>query len=125
VAPCNATFTSCFIVENTLLQLPFTAISGDVIILEPSSNVVSDVFRIFDDFVDTGGGTGLGQTAFLYSNDDSTPLPNPSTYSLNAVTIHEAAVGSTSFTGNGTTYTFESPEPGTFALIALAFLALL
>ena len=127
LVPCNAAFTSCFIVENTLLQFPsgFIAISGDVIIEESYSTVVSDVFRIFNDFVDTGGGTGLGDMAFLYSSDDSTPLPDPSTYSLNLVTIRESPTGAATFTGNGTTYIFATPEPGTFGLLALALSAML
>src|SRR5256885_3771134 len=75
VASCTADFSACFIPENVLLQLPFLAISGDAIVQEPNSTAVSDVFRIFNNFFDTGGGTGLGNLVFLYSLDDSTPLP--------------------------------------------------
>jgi hypothetical protein len=107
-ASCNANFTACFIPENVLVQLPFTAIAGDVIVQDPSSTGVSDVFRILNNFVDTGGGTGLGSLAILSSRDDNTPLPDPSTYSLNAITIKEAATGSTSYFGNGTTYTLDT-----------------
>jgi len=124
VAPCNANFTACSISENILYQLPFIAIAGDEVILEPTSNVVSDVFRIFNDFVDTGGGTGLGQTAFLYSVDNG-PLPDPSTYSANFQAIHEAVTGFTSFNGNGTVYTLDTPEPSTFALLGLGIIAML
>src|SRR6202011_1874420 len=84
IANCNATFTVCGIPENILLQLPFTAIAGDAIVTEPGGAVVSDVFRIFNNITNTGGGTGLGNMVFLYSSDD-TALPNPSTYSANAV----------------------------------------
>jgi hypothetical protein len=124
VAPCNANFTACSISENILYQLPFIAIAGDEVILEPSSSVVSDVFRIFNDVIDTGGGTGLGQTVFLYSVDNG-PLPDPSTYSLNFQAIHEAVTGFTSFNGNGTVYTLDTPEPSTFGLLGLGVIAML
>ena len=65
VANCNASFTICFIGENVVLQLPFVGIAGDVIIPDPNSNVVSDVYRIINNLVDTGGGTGLGNQAVL------------------------------------------------------------
>jgi hypothetical protein len=45
IAPCNS-FTACSIVENTSLQLPFFATAGDVIVRDPGTSVVSDVFRI-------------------------------------------------------------------------------
>jgi hypothetical protein len=101
---CAADFSSCGIPENVFGQFPsgFLAISGDVIVTESDGVTVSDVFRIFNDVVDTGGGTGLGTTAFLYSADDSTPLPDPSTYSDNAVFIEEGLNGVTVFNGNGT-----------------------
>src|SRR5207302_6245982 len=110
---CNASFTACAIPENILLELPFLAISGDVVVQEPTSTEVSDVFRIFNNLVNTGDGTGLGNLAFLYSLDDSTPLPDPSTYSVNAITINESATGTASFNGNGTIYTHNVPEPPT------------
>jgi hypothetical protein len=119
-AQCNANFTLCLIPENVLLSLPFLAISGDVILLDAQTSTVSDVFRIFNNVFNTGGGTGLGNMAFLYSSDDSTPLPNPATYSLNAVTIMEDPSGSTHFLGNGTDYLLNPvPEPGTFGLLGL------
>ena len=126
VAPCNANFTACSIPENVLLQLPFTGIAGDEIIQEPTSTVVSDVFRLFNNVIDTGGGTGFGNMVFLYSVDNG-PLPDPSTYSLNFQAIHEAVTGFTSFNGNGTVYTLDTPEPSTLGLVggglsALAFL---
>ena len=118
-ANCNAAFTACFIGENVLYQLPFLAISGDVVVLEPDLTTVSDVFRIFNNLVDTGGGTGLGDLAFLYSSDDSTPLPAPSTFSVNAVSILEDPSGVTLYIGNGTSYFLATPEPSTFALLGL------
>ena len=93
-ASCNSGFTACQIRENVLLQLPGLAIAGDVVIQEPGSTNVSDVFRVFNNVVDTGGGTGLGNLVILYSGDDSAALPNPSTYSANAVIIKEASSGS-------------------------------
>jgi hypothetical protein len=76
IASCNASFTVYGIPENTLLQLPFVAIAGDAIVTDPGGAVVSDVFRIFNNIVNTGAGTGLGNMVFLYSSDDTT-LPNP------------------------------------------------
>jgi hypothetical protein len=119
IASCNANFTLCTIYENILLQLPFTAFAGDVIITDPGGPVVSDIFRIFNNFVNTGGGTGLGNMAFLYSADDTT-LPAPSTYSANAQFITEAPSGITPYLGNGTTYLLGNPEPQTSGLLGLA-----
>jgi hypothetical protein len=100
-------------------MLPFLAIAGDVVLTDPGSSSVSDVFRIFNNFVNTGNGTGLGDVVFLYSSDD-TSLPNPSSYSANVIFIPENPSGVTSFTGNGTTYVLATPEPPTFELFALA-----
>jgi hypothetical protein len=111
---CNADQTRCFIPENVVLQLPFFAIAGDVILREPNSTTVSDVYRILNNFVDTGGGTGIGNMAVLYSSDDSMPLPDPSTYSANAVFITESANQSTFFSGNGTTYVLNPLAPPVF-----------
>jgi hypothetical protein len=99
--------------------LPFVAIAGDVVLTDPGSSAVSDVFRIFDNVVNTGKGTGLGNMAFLYSSDDTT-LPNPSTYSANVVFITENPSGITSYLANGTNYQLAVPEPRTFELFALA-----
>ena len=74
----------CSIFELTQpFVLPFSAFSGDVVLLDPSG-ATSDVFRIFNDFVNTGGGTGLGRQTFLFSVDEGN-LPSPSTLSANAV----------------------------------------
>ena len=123
IAACTATFSACQIPENIFLQLPFLAIAGDVIVTEPDSDTVSDVFRIFNNFVDTGLGTGLGDVVFLYSSDDTTPLPNPSTYSANAVRIREDAAGFARFTGNGTDYLLNAPEPSFFGVLGLSIVA--
>jgi hypothetical protein len=101
--------------------LPFTAFAGDVILDDPA---VSDVFRIFNNLVNTGGGTGLGNMAFLYSSDDSTPLPNPLTYSANAVFITENPTGFTPYLGNGTNYQLGVPEPQSTQLLVLGLAAM-
>jgi hypothetical protein len=122
---CNTTFTVCGIPENTLVQFPGLAISGDLVLLEPgSATVVSDVFRIFNNIFDTGHGTGLGNMGFLYSLDDSS-LPDPSTYSANVTFINESPTGVTSFVNNGTTYLLGAPEPGTYSYVLLTILAIL
>jgi hypothetical protein len=123
VASCNTTFTLCLIPENIPLQLPFTAFAGDVVLTDPSSSAVSDVFRIFNNVVNTGRGTGLGNMVFLYSSDDTT-LPSPSTYSANVAFITEDRSGITSFVGNGTNYLLGVPEPQTFQLLSLAVAAI-
>jgi hypothetical protein len=125
IAPCDATFTTCAIEENILLQLPspFTAIAGDVILTDPGSSAVSDVFRIFNNIMDTGFGTGLGNMVFLFSADESA-LPSPSTYSMNAVTLPESPSGITPYLGNGTVYLLGVPEPGTLGLFGLAAVAM-
>jgi hypothetical protein len=137
ISSCAPDFSSCNIYEDGMvLNLPGIAISGDVIITEAGHPaVVSDVFRIFNDFSDSGGGTGLGTTAFLFSADLAN-LPNPSTYSVNAVTMPEGATivsalcpggiakpcSETIYNGNGTLYNIFSsaaPEPGTLVLLGL------
>jgi hypothetical protein len=119
IASCNANFTVCGIPENLLLQLPFGAIAGDVVLTDPNNNTVSDVFRIFNNLIDTGAGTGLGNLVFLYSSDD-TALPAPATYSANVVFLAENPSGITSYLGNGTTYLLGVPEPRTIGLLSLA-----
>jgi hypothetical protein len=123
IASCNANFTLCSIPENISLQLPFTAFAGDAIVTESGGAVVSDVFRIINNIVNTGGGTGLGNMVFMYSSDDSI-MPDPSTYSANAVFITEAPSGITPYLGNGTNYQLGIPEPQTFELLILAFAAM-
>jgi hypothetical protein len=132
VSGCSTNFSGCNVYENSKLTFPFRCgIAGDVILQEPNGSV-SDVFRIFNDFVDTGGGTGLGLTAFLYSLDDGN-LPSPATYSRNAVFFPESQVvvnglTETDFTGNGTLYRLFSapapvPEPSGWALLGTVTVA--
>ena len=123
IAQCAADFTTCLIPENILLQLPFAAIAGDAILTEPGSSTVSDVFRIFNNIVNTGFGTGLGNMAFLYSADESA-LPDPSTYSRNAVFLSENQAGAATYFGNGTNYLLGAPEPQTFESLGLACVAM-
>ena len=125
MATCSADFSICYIPENVLLELPFIGISGDVVLEDPSG-AASDVFRIFNDFIDTGKGTGLGGTAFLYSADDSTPLPSPSTYSANVQYLPESTTSPlTDYLGNGTIYVLAAPEPSSWVLFAIGSIALL
>ncbi len=129
---CAADFSSCDVYENSVVTFPFCCgISGDVILVEPDGKTVSDVFRIFNDAVDTGGGTGLGLSAFLYSVDDGN-LPSPASYSVNAVTIPESqmvlanGLTETVYNGNGTIYNLFSapvPEPSSWALLGAAIIA--
>jgi hypothetical protein len=123
IASCNASFTMCGVPENISLKLPFTAIAGDVVLTDPNSTTVSDVFRIFNNLINTGQGTGLGNMVFLYSVDD-TALPAPSTYSANAVFITESTSGFTHFVGNGTDYLLGVPEPRTFGFVVLGLAAI-
>lgn len=109
VAQCTPSFSDCAIPENVLLQFPFLAISGDVLVvpnLHADLAATSDVFRIFNNFVDTGAGTGLGFLSFLYSGHNA--LPNQSTFSANAVEIREQPTGDTQYLGNGTDYHLET-----------------
>jgi len=127
MAPCDATNTACSIIENTSLQLPFVVIAGDVIVRDPGTSTVSDVFRIFNNLLNTGSGTGLGNMVFLYSADNSA-LPDPSTYSANATFIEEAATSATTFLSNGTVYTLGTlavPEPSAIVLLSLGGIAML
>jgi hypothetical protein len=128
VSSCAADFSSCNVYEGQFLTLPGDGIAGDVIVKDPVGGATVDVFRIFNNLVDTGGGTGLGTSAFLYGADIN-DLPNPSTYSVNAVSILRAGFGPTGFyetdyNGNGTIYRIftPSPEPSTFALLGVGVL---
>ena len=121
-ASCKASFTSCGIRENILLQLAFRATAGDAVLNEPYSTAVSAVFRIFNNLVNTELGTGLGNMVFLYSSDDTT-LPAPSSCGANAAFITEAQSGITSYLRNGATYLLALPEPQAFGLISLGISA--
>ncbi len=125
ISSCTSNGSSCNVYEDQALTLTFLGISGDVILHAPGGATI-DVFRIFNDAVNTGGGTGLGDIAFFYGPTD---LPNPSTYSVNSVSINRAGAGPTGFyetdyNGNGTTYRLftPAPEPTTFALFGLGVL---
>jgi hypothetical protein len=124
LADCSPDFSTCHIPENVVVDLPFATFAGDVIVLEPDLSAISDVFRIFNDLVDTGAGTGVGDTAFLFSSDDSTPLP--STFSANAVVIVEGPEGVASYTSSATgiTYILGTPEPASWVLLSISLVAL-
>lgn len=126
MATCSADFSTCYIPENVLFQLPFLTISGDVVLEDPSG-AVSDVFRIFNDFFDSGRGTGLGSTVFLYSADDSTPLPSPPSYSANVQFIPESTISPLTdyMGGDGTLYVLAAPEPSSWVLFGIGSIALL
>ena len=122
VSSCLSNGTSCDVYENQVLSLPFEAIAGDIVLLAPNQAVVDD-FRIFNNLVDTGGGTGLGTSAYLY-----TFVPSP--LSVNAVFIARADSGptgyyETNYTAHGTQFKFftPAPEPASLGLIASVFLA--
>ena len=75
--------SDCAIPENVLLQFPCLAVSGDVAVvpnMHANLAATSDVFRSFNNLVDTGLGTGVGILVFLYSGHNE--LPPPSTYSV-------------------------------------------
>lgn len=121
---CAADFSSCQVYESGPFSLPGLAISGDVIV-QDDANTISDVFRIFNDFLDTGGGTGLGDMAELFSADENNL---PTTFSDNAVFIQEGPGDPTTgfevtdYVGNGTDYVLHSgpvPEPSSVTLLCL------
>ncbi len=124
LANCTPNFSTCDIPENVVVDLPFATFAGDVIVLEPDLSAISDVFRIFNDILDTGAGTGVGDQAFLFSSDDSTPLP--STFSANAVVIVEGPNGIASYTSSGTgiTYILGTPEPASWVLVGISLVVL-
>lgn len=128
---CNA--ATCDLLEGHLTMLPFIAFAGDVILLDEDGST-SDVVRFFNNVLNTGGGTGLGNQVQVYSRIDVGPdysvgvdlgLPNPP-FSVNAVSITEAGVGSaTVYDGNGTLYNIYSdvPEPSDIVLLSTGLLA--
>ena len=114
VAQCTPSGSDCAILEDVHLQLPpgFIAVSGDVVLaptLNSNLHAVSDVFHINNDFIDTGLGTGIGISVFLFSGPTS-QVPSPSTYSVNALEIREnpEGHGDTQYFGNGTDYHLET-----------------
>jgi hypothetical protein len=141
---CLADFSECDIFEQADIFQPFGPgpffIAGDVVLTDPTDQTVSDVFRIFNDFVDTGGGTGIGSESFLYSVDEGN-LPDPSTFSVNELTLVEGstivpALGlpgfvETNYNGNGTLYRIFSdeearvPEPASCQLLGIAVILMI
>jgi hypothetical protein len=136
---CNAFNTVCVAIEAQLMNYSpgGFGISGDVVLVDGGGHT-DGVFRIFNDLVDTGGGTGLGLTATLFGG--TTGLPDPSTYSFNAANITFGADNGTGipllnvpgyveteFFGNGTDYELFSvrvPEPGTWQLLGVTLMLL-
>lgn len=130
---CDA--AACDVLEGIFLNLPFVAFAGDVVLLDPDGTV-SDVVRFFNNVLDTGGGTGLSTQVLMYSKIDAGPdysvgpdlgLPSPSTYSVNVVTLREAADAQpTVYNGNGTLYSFYSdvPEPSSILFVVAGLLAI-
>ena len=116
-AVCDFACTVCNIRRNIVLQLPSAclAIGGDVLITGVNSTHVTDVFRAFNNYVDTGGGTGLSTQVMLYGGDDNTRLPGPFSYSLNLVEMAAPASGPTSYfgPGGGITYNLDTAAAST------------
>lgn len=110
---CNSTITICDLYERSPLDIGNLCcfVSGDWILLH-ADGTISDVLRFFNNFKDTGAGTGLGTVAFLYSDD---PGVLPATFSVNAKTILEGPPDDlgetlTTFTSNGTLYRVHGHE---------------
>lgn len=124
MSTCDSTTFVCNIYENQLVNFGFLAISGDVIV-ENAHSVTVDVFRIFNNVFNGGGGTGVGDEGFLFG---ASQLPDASTYSVNAVTVSlgPTAVGfyETTFTGNGDTYNLFTPVPEPSSLASLCIAAI-
>jgi hypothetical protein len=133
---CDPGFTVCVAIEGQTLNFPGLAISGDALLIDGGGNT-DGVFRIFNDVIDTGGGTGLGITATLFGA--TTGLPDPSTYSFNAIDLVFGADNGTGnpllnvpgfveteYIGNGTRYELFSnvPEPATWSLLGITLLLL-
>ncbi len=99
---CTPDFTSCYIPKNVLIVLPFEPgfMGGDVVVQNGNSTQATAVLRVNNDFTNTTRGTGLASTAFLFSADGATRLPDPSTYSANVQFVTLAASGPTFYTGS-------------------------
>jgi hypothetical protein len=127
VAACDATCSVCSIPQNVVLQLPAACLlsGGDVIIQGANPSNATYLFRAFNNLVDTGGGTGLSRSVILYGSNDNTPLPDPSTYSLNSVTIQASASGPTFYfgPGSGTSYYLDTATVPTKLVLSAAHAA--
>jgi hypothetical protein len=126
VSSCAPDFSSCTLYPDTAISFPGLAISGDVLVQVGPATIAD--FRIDNDFIDTGGGTGLGDRAFFYGELD---LPLPVTYSANVLFIPRGTTGppgyyDTVYNGNGTLYNLltPSPEPPAVALVTAGALLL-
>ena len=71
---CDPVTFVCNIYENQTVSFGFLAVSGDVIV-QNSRSVTVDVFRIFNDFFNSGGGTGLGDGGFSSEQTSYLTLP--------------------------------------------------
>jgi hypothetical protein len=110
---CTPTYSECWIPKNVLQQGQPGNPAGDVVITKTNSNGASAVFRIFNDYLDTGLGTGQSQSWILYSKD-TTGVPNPASYSANVTTIPEAATGATDYlSSTGTLYHIDTSAAAT------------
>lgn len=135
---CNASFTICVAIEGQTLVYPgCCGISGDVLLTNDGTlgGTLDALFRINNDLIDTGGGTGLGLTAFLFgSADGSAAMP----FSVNDISIvfgvdngtgvpllNVPGYVETEFIGNGTMYElFTTPEPASWEMLGITLLAL-
>jgi hypothetical protein len=92
------------------LQNPPGLVAGDLIILEPGSQTISDIIRFNPNQVGPGGGTG---TLVFYSDKDDTPLALadtgfPTALYTNTLTVTEVGPEG----DNGFTYTPTAGQPG-------------
>jgi hypothetical protein len=130
---CDQITGECNVYEGSLFQDPsFTFFAGDVVLLD-ANGASSDVLRFYNNLIDTGGGTGLGD-GFLEFATPGNHSPDALNLSVNAAFISKSpAVGGVSVTDYvGSTgflfhiYSSEVPEASAVALIGsgLALLAL-
>lgn len=131
-APCNSDGTVCRIYLDVPITLNsgFFDFAGDVVVFDASFFPV-DIVRFFPNFIDTGGGTGLGNEIFEFTLNQF-PFPD---LTVNAVGILQGPVvngisESIYDSQNGTEYdifnvppTSITPEPGSLFLLASGLLA--
>ncbi|MGH9614154.1 MAG: PEP-CTERM sorting domain-containing protein, partial [Bryobacteraceae bacterium] len=129
--PCNSTGTLCRIYLDVPITLNpgFFDFAGDVVVFDASFSPV-DIVRFFPNFIDTGGGTGLGNEIFEFTLSQF-PFPN---LTVNAVgilqgpvvngvaeTIYDSPTG-TEYDIFNTPPTSITPEPGSLFLLASGLL---